>query len=267
MAKQIGPHPLTGPIGSTSFYDHPDDGPLARQKSSLNKARVLRDPHFEYTLYNAAEFGRAVAGATALRFAWRQVLKTAADRKLSGRMNALFLKMVKSDTSSRWGERCLQNGQARLAEGFEFNKKLKLAAVLSLSCTSHIDAATGNMYTKIPSFIPGEILTAAKGATYFNMVSVGTSLDFVNKTPAGYIKETGLIAIDRPIVPALRLQHSVATKAGEFLFLALGVVFYTLPENLPAGLLSKNKRRQLGNGDVPVPYTGALAIVQTAVAS
>jgi hypothetical protein len=227
----------------------------------------MRDPNFEHTLYNAAEFGRAVAGATALRFAWRQVLKTAADRKLSGRMNALFLKMVKSDTSSRWGERCLQNGQAGLAEGFEFNKKSKLADVLSLSCTSHIDAVTGNMYTKIPSFNPGQILQAAAGATYFNLVSMGASLDFVNKTPASYIKETGLITIERPTVPALRLQHSVATRAGEFLFLAVGVVFYTLPEDLPAGLLSKNKRRRLGNGDVPVPYTGALAIVQTAVAT
>src|SRR5882757_7068614 len=100
MAKQAGPHPLEGPIGNTSFYHHPDDGFLAKQKSSLNKDRVMRDPHFEYTLYNAAEFGRAVAGATHLRFAFRPVLKTAADRKLSGRMNALFLKMVKSDTSN-----------------------------------------------------------------------------------------------------------------------------------------------------------------------
>jgi hypothetical protein len=223
----------------------------------------MRDPHFEHTLYNAAEFRRAVAGAASLRFAWRPVLKTAADRKLSGRMNALFLKMVKSDTSSHWGERCLQHGQAGLAEGFNFNKASKLVDVLPLCCTSHIDAATGHMYTKIPSFIPGQILQAA-GAAYFNIVSVGASLDFVNGTPARYIRETGLIAVDRPYVPALRLEHSVATKAGSFLFLALGVLFYTLPENIPAGLLSKNKRRLLGNGDLPVPYTGVLQIMRAA---
>jgi len=129
-----------------------------------------------------------------------------------------------------------------------------------MSCSSNRSPPQGQGRSKA-------VLQAAAGASYFNLVSVGTSLDFVKKTPARYIKETGLIAIDRPIVPPLRLKHSVATKAGEFLFLALGIVYYALPANLPTGLLSKNKRRQLGNGDVPVPYTGALAIVQTAVAA
>lgn len=267
MAKQAGPHLLEGgSVGNSTFTKHPDDGHLVRQKSSLDRNRVMRDPNFEYTLYNAAEFGRAIAGGASLRFAWRPVLKTVADRKLSGRMNALFLKIVKSDTQSHWGERCLQRGQAGLAEGFNFNKHSKLVDVLPLYCTHHIDTATGYMYTKLPSFIPRQTIQAT-AYSHFNIVSVGASLDFVTGKPARYARETGMIAIDRPYVPALRLEHSVATKAGSSLFLALGVLFYALPADIPDGVLSKTKRRRLGNGDLPVPYTGALQIVRVATAT
>jgi hypothetical protein len=267
MAKQAGIIKLTGTIGGISFYKHPDDGFLAREKSSLTKEKVFRDPHFKNTLRNADDFKRATAGSMMMRYALHPVLKPMVDGRLNGRMNALFLKTLQSDHINLRGNRRIENGPPGLLEGFNFNRKEKLNDVFPVYCTGHIDTATGNMYTDIPAFVPKNTLEPPAGAKYFKMVSVGVSLDFVTKTPVRYVEETGVYPIDHETVPAFRLQHSVATAAGQFLVLTLGIVFYTLPEDIPADLISVRRRKRLGNGDLPVAYTGAMSILRAVVAT
>jgi len=267
MAKQKGQHPIQGTIGNATHYYHPQFGWLLREKSSLNKDKIYRDPSFTNTLCNAVEFKRATRAAMQLRFAFHPALQPIKDVWLSGRMNALLLETIKSDVANRRGDRCVQNGQASLLEGFNFCKDTKLEKVFPVECSSHIDPATGNMYIDIPSFIPQRMLKPTGGASYFTIISVAASLDFINNRPARYEQETSLMAIDQPTIPAFRMQHAVATAPGQLLFLTLGIVFYAVPADIPNDLLSKRKRLRLGKGDAPVAYAGALVILRTAVAT
>jgi hypothetical protein len=218
-------------------------------------------------LRNAEEFGCATRAGMMLRYALQPALQTIADGRLNGRMNALFLKLVKSDGIHVRGKRCVQNGRPALLEGFNFNKASELNKVFPVYCLGHIDAATGNMQVDIPAFIPARTLVPAPGATHFRIVSIAASLGFNERPSVRYIQETERFAIDQQTLPALRLVHTPATEAGQFLFLTLGVIFYTLPESIPADLLSKRKRMRLGNGDALVAYTGAMAILRATVAT
>ncbi len=267
MAKQIGIHKFSGTLGDVTGYVDPNDGPLLRLKTRLDKGRILRDPDFKRTLENAEEFRRATLGAAQLRHALSPLLQAVADGKLNGRMNMVFLKTIKSDETGIRGERCIQNGKPALLEGFNFNRDAKLANVFKGEYSGSIDAATGYMQVSIPSFIPKQILVPPPGAKYFQVVSIACSLDFVNERPKRYEQETGLYPIDRQLVPALQLQHAVTAEAGQFLFLVLGIVFYAVPEDIPAGLLSQRKRRRLGNDEAPVAYTGAAMMLKVAVAT
>ena len=267
MAKQKGQNPIEGTIGNTTFYKHPAFGWLLREKSSLDKDKIYRDPSFEYTLNNAAEFKRATLAAMQLRHAFHAALKPIKDVWLSGRMNALLLETIKSDQVSRWGERCVQNGQVSRLEGFNFCKNTKLDAVFPVGCNSELDPVTGKMNIDIPSFIPQQKLAPPGGATFFKIISVAASAGFAKELPIGYVQESGLMAIDQQMVPALHIEHAVVTSPGQFLLLTLGIVFYAIPGNIPADLISKRKRLRLGKGDAPVAYAGALMILRTAVAA
>ena len=267
MAKQAGIFPLTGTIGGATFYKHPDDGFLVRQYGGPNRERMFRDPIFKNTLRNAEEFRRATQGAAQLRYALSSLLKPVADGKLNGRMNAVFLKTVQSDKTSAWGQRCLLNGAAALPEGFNFNQKARLANVFRPEYSGSIDPVTGDMQVAIPSFIPKQSLVPPPGAVYFQVLSIGCSLDFIHERPKSYVQQTGLYPIDHQPVPALELAQQVSTEAGQFLFLVLGIVFYAVPADIPRDFLSRRKRQRLGNGENPVAYTGSAMVLNTAVAA
>ncbi len=65
MAKQIGPIKLRGCYGNICFYKM-DGEYYARQKSSLDRKRVKRDPAFRETMRYSGIFGRASKLASAV---------------------------------------------------------------------------------------------------------------------------------------------------------------------------------------------------------
>jgi len=267
MAKQAGIFLVTGTIGNATFYEDPNDGFLVKQKSSLDKARVYRDKKFKNTLRNAEEFRRAIEGARQLRFAMAQYIKPVADGKLNGRMNAAMLKTLKSDRGHHYGKRCIINGEPGLLENFNFNKNHSLNNLFRAEHRSYIDAATGQMQVDIRSFNPRKDLSIPKGASHFKLVSVASSLEFKAEMPARSEQESALYPVSAGRIPALRLQHSVSTEAGAFLFLALGIEFYTMPGKIPAGMLSQRKHKRLKKCDHLVAYTGAAAILKAVAAT
>jgi len=58
MARQSSPFKFTGTIGDMSFYKS-KDGHLIREKGGVSGERIKKDPKYQRTRENNAEFGNA----------------------------------------------------------------------------------------------------------------------------------------------------------------------------------------------------------------
>lgn len=245
MAKQIGPYPLTGLMGNVSMYKSPF-GYLARESGGHNRSKVLKHPNFRQTRNNAAEFKNAMLGAVQLRRAIGHFLRPIANSWLSGRMNGVMLKMVKSDMVHARGERIVACGDVELLECFEFNHLTPLNNVLPVFYSSSMDTEAGTMQLKVSSFIPRERMKSVEGSTHFKIVSIGAVIDFEKKKHKYSEKQSELLELGYEEVEAICMNHSLIVEKGEIMVLAMGVLFYKLDEK-------GNEKRMKG---------GAMRVVQ-----
>ena len=111
MARQDSIIKLNGTIDGISFYKS-KDGHLARKAGGVSKARIASDPAFIRTRENGSEFGRAGSAGKVLRTALRGLLQKASDSRVSSRLTAEMIRVVKADTTS---DRGLRKGPASAA--------------------------------------------------------------------------------------------------------------------------------------------------------
>jgi hypothetical protein len=78
LARQRSIIKLEGTIGDITFVKT-RDGYLAKERTSMNGARITTDPAFQRTRENNAEFGRAGKAGNILRNALRGQLQKASD--------------------------------------------------------------------------------------------------------------------------------------------------------------------------------------------
>jgi hypothetical protein len=84
MAKQLGPHYITGTMGNVTYYEL-EGIYYARAKSSLDGKRVKRDPRFARTMAYAGLFATASRlAASAYRQLPKEKREHAFYRKLTG---------------------------------------------------------------------------------------------------------------------------------------------------------------------------------------
>jgi hypothetical protein len=170
---------LTGTLGGLSFYHSSLDGFLVRQKSSLDSARVRRDPAFIRTRENASEFGNAVRAGTLLRRALRQALPLARDGRLNARMNRLMMRAKDFDVVNNRGERRAGEGfrhaeAVELLHGFEFNSRASLEQVLLRS----FDTDPEGGIIRISGFQPATQIKWPADATHCSFEEVLTHVHF-----------------------------------------------------------------------------------------
>ncbi len=134
MARQKGLIKLKGTIGDITFYKT-KDGHLAKERTSLDGARILSDPAFVRTKENGQEFGSAAGDGKLLRRAVNPNMITAKDNRVTSRLTQLFVKILKLDGTSVRGARNV--GVAivglpamALLKGFNFNIRSLLSEVL-----------------------------------------------------------------------------------------------------------------------------------------
>ena len=231
MAKQKGVIPLTGPMGGISFYESEGEY-RAREKSGPSRDAVLTKESFARTRENAAEFRRAVRAGTMLRYSLRPLLKTMklADSGVSGRLHALFTKIVRSDPENDRGERTASKGNLEMLEDFAFHKDHKLSDVFPVGPVSSMDTSTGKMKVEVRSFDPQQRVNAPAGATHFKVATVAAAIDFDKEQFEQDHRETEYLSLDE-WTDTICLEHAQPAKAGQSLVLAMGVVFYTHSEN------------------------------------
>jgi hypothetical protein len=225
MAKQKGIIKLAGTIGDITFYKS-QDGYLAREKGTLDGARIANDPAFQRTRENGSEFGAAGKAGKMLRVALRALLQNTADSRMVSRLTQKMVEVIQADATNARGLRNVIDGEAELLEGFEFNKNGKLGTALYAPYTSTIDRVAGTLTVDIPAFIPANMIAAPGGTTHFKIISAGAEVDFENETYVVDSNSSNILPWDAIATAVINLANAVTANSTHPLFLALGIEFY-----------------------------------------
>jgi len=225
MAKQKGIIKIEGTIGDITFYKTAD-GYIAKEHAPISADRIKTDPAFQRTRENGAEFGRAGKATKLMRNAIRTLLQNAKDSKVTSRLTAEMMKVIKADETSIRGMRNVLDGELELLQGFEFNVNAPLGTTLFAPFTPSIDRATGLLAVNFPAFIPSERIVAPVGATHFKIVSMGAEVDFENETFITGSQETAELPLNGVATAVLNLANAVTAASTHPLFLLLGIQFY-----------------------------------------
>lgn len=225
MAKQKSIFRLKGNLGGVSFYKS-QDGFLAREESAIDPTRIFKDPAFQRTRENMAEFGDAAKSGGLLRSALRPQLMRTADGRVAGRLTRKMMEILKSDMESPRGERRVALGTPQLLEGFDFNIKAPMGSTLYALYVAQINRTSGEASIHLPSFIPDEGVTMPEGSTHFKMISSCAIIDFEGRDFEASFQESALIPVNSPATEIIDLQHTLSAGSVLPLFLTLGVLFY-----------------------------------------
>ena len=227
MAKQEGLIKLKGTVGDLSFYKT-KDGHLARMKGGVDGDRIQNDPAFERTRENGVEFGRAGKAGKLVRDALRGFIRNGSDGRVTSRLTAEMVKVVKADATSTRGQRNVLDGELELLEGFEFNNAAKLGTSYFKQVAATIDRAEGKGEVSFGVITPKTDFGAPEGATHVKLVSGVAKIDFEAGTfevSEAQPYQVSLAAAE-PTKDAVSLSSTFAKAETKPLFLVLGVEFY-----------------------------------------
>lgn len=224
MPKQIGTHRVVGTTGNMT-YSKTKDGYLAREKTVVNTGRIKTSESYQRVRENNAHFGEAAKGARLIRNAYSDLIKTAADGRMTSRLITGLLQVVNSDATSNRGERKVHKGNVQLVQGFEFNKSTQLPSTLQMPYTVEPDRANGLFTVNLAPFIPEEAVTWPLGATHFRITAAAAELDFENHRMVSDTQMSAAISLNDASA-TVALSPKVTAQSDFPLFLVLGIRFF-----------------------------------------
>ncbi|MFL5789492.1 MAG: hypothetical protein ACJ748_15640 [Flavisolibacter sp.] len=225
MAKQLSTYKLKGTIGDITFLKSNGEF-LAKQKTSLDAARIKTDASFQRTRENNAEFGSAGKAGKVLRDAFQFLLQDGKDNRMTSRLTGRMLKVVQTDTVSARGARSVVNGNMQLLNGFGFNAHANLDTTFKAPLACSIDRVTGALTVNIAPFNPAAMVSAPSGTTHFKIVSAGAEVNFTNAISSNDMNESAILPWDNNPTALISLVNSVPANSTHSLFLVLGIQFF-----------------------------------------
>lgn len=227
MGRQESVVQFSGSIGNLSFYKT-EDGYLARKKGGVTAKRIKNDPAYARTRENIAEFARAGRAAKLLRAAFRSVISTSSDGRVTSRLISEMMKVLREDAVNPRGQRNVIDGEAILLQGFQFNRNATLESTLNVLFESSIDRETGTMVVDIPAFAPASKISVPDGATHFQLKAGGAAIDFENFTYSIAETASPVMEINNAVQGPLQLSLAVTPGSVNPLFLVFGVEYLQL---------------------------------------
>lgn len=227
MGRQESVIQFSGSIGNLSFYKT-EDGYLARKKGGVTGNRIKNDPAYARTRENMAEFTRAGRAAKLLRAAFRSIVNSSADKRVTSRLISDVMKVLREDAVNPRGQRNVIDGEATLLQGFQFNRNAQLESTLRVQFKSSIDRATGNMIVDIPAFAPASMISVPDGATHFQLKASGAAIDFEKHTYSIAENASAVLEINSQVQGPLQLSLAVTPGSVAPLFLVFGVEYLQL---------------------------------------
>jgi hypothetical protein len=208
-----------------SFYKNKIDGYLARKKGGATKERIETDPKFDLTRKNMAEFGRAGLASKVFRRLFRSLLSRTADKRMTGRLTRLMVKVIREDAVNLRGQRNVIDGEASLLQGFEFNVNRALKEAVLVDITTSIDRATGAVTLEIPAITPTTDLAIPEGATYFRFKTGAAAIDFEGETSAVVTSDSADLEVTGNVQGPLQINLALPPGSVHPLFLICGIEF------------------------------------------
>jgi hypothetical protein len=197
-----------------------------RKSAALNRKRINKEPAFERTRENMAEFGRAGAANRLLRSAFREALFNTADRYVSGRLTKRMLRIIHSDPVRSRGSRIITAEALPMLEGFNFNHYMRLQDVLYAPYLISFDRTAGQLVIDIPFFNPATMIDTASGAAGFSLIGSVTAIDFIKEEAVPVYAQTKPFASDSIGKEPVHLTLSVPATGLHPVVVCLGVEFY-----------------------------------------
>ncbi len=225
MAKQKGIIKLEGTIGDITFFKTAD-GYLARENAPVTAQQIATDPAFQRTRENNAEFAKAGKAAGLLRNAIRPVLQTAKDSRVTARLLAEFIRVIKADATSARGQRNVIDGETELLQGFNFNSNAPMGSTLYAPYTATIDRAAGQLSVAVPPFIPAQMIVAPAGTTHFKLLASAAAINFEQEEFEAGAEESAVLPLNELATAAINLACTVTPNSTHPLFLVFGIQFY-----------------------------------------
>lgn len=180
---------FTGSLGNLSAYRvKGSDKIVVRTKGGATRDRIKKDPNFDLTRRNNAEFtGRVRMSMHIMQemFLHRRL----ADYNLSGPLNGVLCQIQKRDETNVLGQRSILLSEHRgYLEGFSLNRKFPFDAVVRTAPKVTLDRATGSAIIELPELIPGvNFFAQTKHPLYRLTVALSAVCDMV-WTDMGYKK-------------------------------------------------------------------------------
>lgn len=221
MARQKGIIKLKGTIGDISFYKT-QDGHLAREKGGVDASRIASDPAFVRTRENGAEFGASASSGKLIRDAFRSLMMSASDGRVTSRLTKVMSIIKNFDGTSARGKRVVQVGIGTPAgkaalKGFNFNKRSILGSVLF----KPFAVAPGTGEITISDLIPMNDIAFPAGATHLSLRSVFADIDFGGNLADVQISNTVNLPIDGTSTNAVLTPPAVPSGAGVKFYLLM----------------------------------------------
>lgn len=235
MAKQKGVIKLKGTIGDITFYKS-QDGYIAKEKSAISADRIAKDPAFERTRENGAEFGYSAKAGKMLRKAVHSLLQSVKDSRVISRLQKTMNNIKNLDGTSARGQRnvgvaiALPAAKA-LLKNFNFNKDALLESILVVPYA--VNTATGVI--SVNGLVPVNDVVFPQGATHFTLKGAWLKLDFVTGIYDLQLSNTVNLAINGNSTNVVLTPAAVPAGNGTDIYL-LQIEFYQVINNVQYSL-------------------------------
>lgn len=213
-------------MGGVSFYKTGQDGFLAREKGGVDAERIKNDPNFARTRENGAEFGRAGSAAKLLRTAFRSLILSTKDSRMSSRLTKEMVKVVQADTTNARGDRNVIDGEAELLLGFEFNDNARLGSTFFGQYEPTIDRVSGSCEVTIANFLPDQMIAGPSGTTHFRLIMGMALIDFEAGTFMSNLSHSGELVLDNGQTGPVILSNVLSAGMQGPVFVVFGIEFF-----------------------------------------
>ncbi len=228
MATQESIIKLNGRVGGLTFYKN-DRGYQVRVSKGIEPARIVKDPAFERSRENAAEFGRAVQTAKYLRNALRPLLLYCVDNSLTNRLHSRMLRVLQADDEHLRGERHILSQHTHMFRNFNFNTTAPLHETVLANYSFQIDLEANHIVFSVPPFRSKAAVVAPKHATHFQWIAAGLPVRFglMDKDYELAHETSSILPLSGEITaPLSRVIPLSAPMPGTSVLILLGVYFF-----------------------------------------
>ena len=218
---------MRGLAGGITFYTANGQN-LAKQKSSLEGARVKTAPEFLNTRKNNFEFGQASAASKLIRDSFAQIVHNNSDVYVSGRTTAQALLCVQADQANPWGSRTFTGGNPNLMNQWEFNANCTFANVAPIPFAFAINRVTGAVTLDYSAFTPEISMIWPSGATHCNFTLMGGEMNFGDNIALTAYAVSAYVPLDNTSTNLAVLTVNLTPNSTDPIFAVAGIQFFKL---------------------------------------